>query len=83
MRPGQGTLLCQCCLIALLKTAAIRHAPENSGNELWIVYITEAVKELILVTEVQVQPGVERIAVFADCRGSGEIGNERPVCGVG
>ena len=53
---------------AFLETATISHAPENSGNELRIVHVAEAIEDLILVAQVEVQPGVKSVAVFADSR---------------
>ena len=66
MGPSQRALLRQCGLIALLETSAVRNAPEDAGNELRVVHQAEAVEELILVAEIEVQPAVKSVAVFVD-----------------
>ena len=70
MSPGQCALLRQCGLRTFLEATAIGYAPENAGNELRVVHIAESVEDLILVAEVEVQPGVKSVAVFADRRRS-------------
>ena len=77
VRPGQCALLRQRGLRTFLETAAVGYAPENSGDELRIVHIAEAVEDLILVAQVEVQPGVKGVAVFADRRRSREIRRKR------
>src|SRR5258708_29408120 len=76
MGPGQRALLRQRGLRALLETASIRHAPKNAGDELRVVHVAEAVEDLILVTEVEIQAGVKGVAVFADGRRSCKIGGK-------
>ena len=61
---GQSTLLSQRGLVALLESAAVRYASENSGNELRVIHIAEAVEHLILLAEIDVQPGIKGVAVF-------------------
>ncbi len=70
MGPGQCALLRQRRLRTFLEAAAVGHAPENAGNELRVVDEAEAVEDLILVAEVEVQPGVKSVAVLADRRRS-------------
>ena len=71
--PSQCALLRQCGLRTFLETTAIGHAPENSGNELWIVHIAEAIEDLVLVAQVEIQSGIKCVAVFADRRRSREV----------
>ena len=65
---GQCALLRQGSLVALLETAAISYATENSGDELGIVHIAEAVKQLVLFAE------VESIRVSNELRLSSSLG---------
>ena len=82
--PGQCALLRQGGLRTLLETAAIRHAPENAGNELRVVHIAEAVEDLVLVAEVEVQSGIKGVAVFADRRRSCRmLEDSDPLIGAG
>ena len=74
MGPGQRALLRQGGLRTFLEAAAIGYAPENAGNELRVIDKAEPVEDLILVTEVEVQPGVKGVAVLADRRRSLEVG---------
>ena len=48
MGPGQCALLRERSLVALLETAAVSYATENSGNELGVVHVAEAVEQLVL-----------------------------------
>ena len=55
-------------LVALLKTATIRHATENAGNKLRVVDVAESVEDLIFVAEVNVQPAIKSVSVFVKFR---------------
>ena len=68
MGPDQCTLLSQRGLIALLETAAVRHASENAWNELRVIHEAESVEHLILFAEIDVQPAVKGVAVFRQIR---------------
>ena len=76
--PRQSTLFSQSGLSSFLETTAIGYAPENSGDELRIVHIAEAVEDLVLIAQVEVQAGVKSVAVFADRRRMPEVGREPP-----
>ena len=79
MGPGQCALLCQRGLRTFLETATISYAPENAGDELRVVHVAESGKHLVLVAEVEVQPGIKGVAIFADRRRSREVRGKRPV----
>ena len=64
MGVSQCALLRESSLVALLETAAISYAAENSGNELGIVHVAEAVEQLVLFAEVDVHPSIKRVAVL-------------------
>ena len=76
---AQRALLSVGGLIALLETAAVGHAAEDTGNELRIVDQAEAEEQLVLVVEVEVHAGIEGVAMFKQLRRSGEVGEERAV----
>ncbi len=61
---SQCALLRERSLVALLETAAISYATENSGDELGIVHIAEAIEQLVLFAEVEVHPGIKRVAAL-------------------
>ena len=73
MGEGQGGLFRFGGLVALLETASVRHASENSGNEIRVVHVAEPGKHLVLVAGVQVHPAVKGIAMFIEFRRIGEI----------
>src|ERR1700686_1829197 len=73
MGVAQLALLRVCGLQALLETATIGHAPENAGDELRVVVQAESEEELILIIEIDIQPGVERAAMFKQFWRIGEI----------
>ena len=64
MGVSQCALLRQRGLVALLETAAVSYATENSGDELGIVHVAEAVEQLVLFAEVDVHPGIKRVAAL-------------------
>ncbi len=76
MGPGQGALLRVRGLVALLEAATVSYATENSGDELGIVHQAEAVEQLVLGAEVQVQPGIERVAALIQLGRVSEIRKE-------
>ena len=83
MGPSQRALLRQRGLWTFLETAAVGHASENAGDELRVIHEAESGKHLVLVAEVEVQPGVKGVAVFADGRRSREVREKPPLIGAG
>ena len=73
MGVGQSALLRNRCLRALLESAAIGDSSENAGNKLRIVLVAEAVEQLVLFAEVEVESGIERIAMFIQFGRIGEV----------
>ena len=79
VRVGKCALLRERCLIALLESAAICHPAENTWDELGIIYIAESIKRLIPLAEINVQPRIERIAVFVQLRRVCKIREQRRI----
>ncbi len=64
MGVGKGALLRESGLAALLERSAISDAAKDSGNELRIILVAEAVEELIFVVDVEINASIEGVAVF-------------------
>src|SRR5437660_478678 len=73
MRIAKGTLLGIRRLRTLLETTTVGDTAKNAGNELGVVHKTEAVKQCVLLAEIDVQPGIKRVAMLIELGGIGEI----------
>ena len=73
---GQSALLCKRCLVSLLESASVCHATENARNELRIILVAEAVKQLIFVVCIDVEPRVKRVAMLVQFGGIGVVGEK-------
>src|SRR5208282_147896 len=74
---GQSALLRNRRLGALLEGSAVCDTPEDSGDKLGIILVTEPEEQLILLGKVEIETGVKGIAVFKQLRGVGEIAEQR------
>src|ERR1700693_1934150 len=79
----QGALWRERGLCTLLEAATVRYAAENARNKLRVVDITEAVEQLVLRVEVEVHPGIKRVAELGQLGRVSKIVKETAACGRG
>src|SRR5882762_6505841 len=73
----QGALLCKGGLGSLLEAAAVGNPTENTWNKLRIVDPAKPEKYLVLLAEVEVHAGIERVLVLKQLWRIREVSKER------
>src|SRR2546429_8084113 len=76
MRIAKGTLLGIRRLRTLLETTTVGDTAKNAGNELGDAHKTQAVKQCVLLAEIDVQPGIKRVAMLVELGGIGDIARD-------
>src|SRR6516162_9954531 len=76
MRPSDGRLIGLRRLIALLESATIRYAPEDSRNKLRVIDPTEAGEHLVVRAEIDVATHVKGVAALVEFRRISKVVNQ-------